>query len=269
MFKKIISWIQNNLLLQFALIAGLIFLLYSWVSPRSENTIAIPQETYSTLVGERRKLLGRPLTKTEQDILLSGYIDEEVILREAEKLDLVHKDGDVRQTLMDKMTALIVGEPPEPGEEELKDYLKANQSRLPSQLITFEQVFYESQGDSLQPKPQDILNKLRQGENFCQFGDPTLPIIQRVSQEQLSHDLGAEFAEQVFALKPREWFGPLQSGQGTHFVRVTEKISPSQASFSELESNLRTSWLMEQRRVRLEQKLPQLRQKYRLEVPRG
>ena len=70
MFKKVVSWIQNNLLLQFALISGLIFLLYSWVSPRSENTIAIPQETYSTLVGERRKLLGRPLTKTEQDTLL-------------------------------------------------------------------------------------------------------------------------------------------------------------------------------------------------------
>ncbi|MEB3188986.1 MAG: peptidylprolyl isomerase [Snowella sp.] len=263
LLQPLLRWLKNEPLAQFAIAAALLFLLYGGLSKSESNVIDISLDNIPA-IAQQRQLLGRPLTDQEQAALIAQYVDEEVLLREAQKLDLIHRDGDIRQAIIDKMAILLSGEPPEPTPTQLKNYLNDNRYRLPPLLISFDQVFFQG-GNPKQS--QTILMALRQGKDFCTLGDAAPPTLKRMPEQQLIHDLGPAFVSHLSTLKEGEWVGPLVSIQGHHFVRVTEKLQAKKASFEQLENNLRETWFIDWRKTALEKKLIPLRSQHSIHQP--
>jgi hypothetical protein len=92
--------------------------------------------------------------------VVSDYIDEEVLLREAYREGLDRGDPRIRRWLIDKVEFLLAEEPAEPTPAELDALFRehAEKYRTP-RAVSFDHVFFAG-------TPQAILPRLRAGADF-------------------------------------------------------------------------------------------------------
>src|SRR3972149_10167203 len=84
-------------LLQFAAAGGLLFLAHALWAPSDSNRIVVTKELAEALATEREELLLRPLTNEERERVVSAFIDEEVLLREAYRQGVGRGDPRIRR----------------------------------------------------------------------------------------------------------------------------------------------------------------------------
>ena len=65
--------------------------------------------------------------------------------------------------------------------------------------------------------------------------------------DYLGKEFGPVFALAVAKLPPGSWQGPIESGFGWHLVYVDTRVPGRLPSFEEIEGNVKTAWLSEQR----------------------
>ncbi len=248
-------------LLQFAAGGALLFFAHALLAPSDSDRIVVTPELAESLAKEREELLLRPLTGEERERVVSEFIDEEVLLREAYRQGLDRGDPRIRSWLIDKVEFLLAEEPGEPTVEDLDAlYRERPESYRTPHAVSFDHVFYSARA------PEPILAKLRAGADFTRFGDEFWlgRSLNRFSELELRTTLGAEFAESVLALPEDEWTGPLASSRGAHFVRVKEKHEPELPSRKDVDWALREDWLREKREESRARKLEELRARYRI-----
>jgi parvulin-like peptidyl-prolyl isomerase len=71
----------------------------------------------------------------------------------------------------------------------------------------------------------------------------------------------------VEKLNPRSWQGPIESGYGWHLVFVTTVIPGRVPAFEEIEPEVKTAWLGEQKRQASEKAYADMRAKYIVMLP--
>ena len=65
--------------------------------------------------------------------------------------------------------------------------------------------------------------------------------------EYLGKEFGPGFAQAVAKLAPGSWQGPIESGYGWHLVFVDPSIPGRVPAFEEVEPDVKTAWLAEQK----------------------
>ena len=250
-------------LLQFAAAGGLLFLAHALWAPSDSNRIVVTKELAEALATEREELLLRPLRNEERERVVTEFIDEEVLLREAYRQGLDRGDPRIRRWLIDKVEFLIDEEPPDPTPADLDRLFREKPERyMTPRAMSFDHVFYAS------GEPVGILSRLHAGADFTRWGDEFWlgKSLNRFSELELSTTFGADFAARLLALPIGEWTGPIPSSRGTHFVRVREKHEPEPRSREEVDWALREDWLRARREESRRRKLEELRARYRIEV---
>ena len=250
-------------LVQFAALGGLLFLARLLWAPGGEGTIVVTKETAEALADAREELLLRPLTDEERDRVVSEYVNEEVLLREAYRQGLDRDDPRIRRWLIDKVEFLIDEEPREPTTEELDALFREKPEAYETpRAVSFDHVFYDSRD------AEPILPALRDGADFTELGDEFWlgRSLRRFSELELSTTFGADFTARVLALPLGEWTGPLASSRGSHFVRVSARHDPELRSRKDVEWALREDWLRARREEARAEKLAELRARYRIEI---
>ena len=249
-------------LLHFTAAGGLLFLAQALWAPSDSERIVVTRELAESLAKEREELLLRPLTSDERKRVVSEFIDEEVLLREAYRQGLDQGDPRIRRWLIDKIELLLDEDPEEPKPEDLDALFRHNPERyMTPRAVSFDHVFYASR------EPEPILARLRAGSDFTRFGDEFWlgRSLNRFSELELRTTLGADFTGKVLALAEGEWTGPLASSRGAHFVRVREKHEPVLPSRKDVDWALREDWLREKREESRARKLDELRARYRID----
>ncbi len=257
------SRILREPLLHFVAAGGLLFLARSLWAPSDGGRIVVTKEAASGLAAAREELLLRPLTEEERERVVSDFIDEEVLLREAYRQGLDRDDPRIRRWLIDKIEFLIDEEPGEPTPEDLDALFREKPDAYKTpRAISFEHVFYASS------EPEAVLSRLRSGADFTELGDEFWlgKSLRRFSELELSTTFGAEFTARVIALKTGEWTGPISSSRGAHFVRVTARHEPELPSRKDVEWTLREDWRRARREEARARKLSELRSRYRIEI---
>jgi hypothetical protein len=125
------SYASREPLVHFVLGGGLIFLAYWLCALPEPDAIVVSPQMARSLVQQRSRLLGRPLTAVERAGVVGEYVDEELLVREACKQGIDRADPPIRERLADKMRFLLGGEPLPPSRVQLEAYLKANRARFP------------------------------------------------------------------------------------------------------------------------------------------
>ena len=267
--KQIFKFIQQEPLIHFALPAILIFATYRILVPQEKEQITVSQQTIQALINNHSYLLNRPLTESEKSEVIEEFINEEILIREAQKQKLAQTNTTIRKMLIDQMRIIFDEEPLEPTRADLENLINQNPEKYqPSQIINLEQVFYRLNSPKLPSNSDAILNQLRQGKNFQNMGDNSLMgnTLNGYSEAELKGMFGLEFTRQVLDLNLNEWSKPIESNQGTHFVRVTQKQTPPRSNFATLEPYLRETWKFNKRREIQAKKVKELRQNYQIKI---
>jgi hypothetical protein len=87
-----------------------------------------------------------------------------------------------------------------------------------------------------------------------------------VDEQEVTSLFGGEFADQVFALVPGPWHGPIASGYGFHLVRISERQAAQPRPFDEVRAQVLDEWQRSQQARASAQFFAGLLQKYDLVV---
>ena len=245
-------------LLHFLLAGALLFGAYAWLN-RGENdagdldrTIRITEREMTWLAETWKRQWQRQPNERELQGLVTDYLREELLAREARGLELDRDDLIVRRRLAQKMTFILedTARLAEPEDAELRALYDADRTRFdaPAQ-ISFVTVFFstDKRGDRAAADARAMLDRLSAagaGSIPRNAGDSSLlpNELQDADEQTISGVFGAEFAKAVMTLAPGEWHGPVESAFGLHLVRVTARRDSQPRPFEAIRGSLVVEW---------------------------
>lgn len=210
--------------------------------------------------------------------MVEDKIREEVLYREGLAMGLDKDDTIVKRRMAQKVQFLAedVAAAHEPSTTELKAWFDRNTQKfaLPSRY-SFRHIYFSpdkrgknAQNDaaealtSLTRQPEDSKIAMSLGDNFMfqdYYGDR--------APSAIAKEFGPQFAVALEKLKPGSWQGPVESGYGWHLVFVDTVIPGRIPAFEEMEPDVKTAWLAEQKSTAWQKAYADMRAKYTVLLP--
>ncbi|MGB5484706.1 peptidyl-prolyl cis-trans isomerase [Parasphingorhabdus sp.] len=197
---------------------------------------------------------GRRPTGGDRQSIIDQYVQEEVLVREAERLGLGDGDTIIRRRLAQKMDFLVSEESSasDPTDAELKRWFEDHGNRFAApEMRSFTHVYFspEKHGSRIEPAAVTALARLKSGAEWKSLGDP---FIQKrsyaaVPEREVTRLFGPEFAAAIFKLEAGTWSQPIGSAFGLHLVRIEAIDSAAEARFEPIRSEVLAAWQDDQR----------------------
>ena len=275
-------WLREPLL-HFLVIGAILFGLYAYMNrgrggldPSRQIVVNLEELRQMDMYFESQ--WHRPPTPAEFHAMVEDRVREEILYREGLAMGLDKDDEIVKRRMAQKMQFLSedVAAAHEPSTDELKAWFNQNtdQFMLPGRF-SFRHIYFSpdkrgknAQQDAvnalakLQGQPEDSKLADSLGDRFMFqdfYGDRT-PVA-------LAKEFGPQFAVSVEQLKPGSWQGPVESGYGWHLVFVTTVIPGRVPAFEEMEPDVKTAWLAEQKKTAWDKAYKDMRAKYTVLLP--
>ena len=262
-------------LLHFAVAGALLFIGYTLMNRGEKDPSTEPVHIGNGEVRWLKETFANQWQRTPTDDelrgLVAGFVEEELLAREAKTLGLDQKDTIVRRRLAQKLTFLVddTSRVAEPSDEELRQFynINAERFRLESR-VSFTQIFFNParrQHAETDAKAALVLISTADGnDRAATMGDPTLleTEFHDVDAQTISNLFGPDFARSVFLVKLGSWAGPLKSGYGVHLVQKTDLRPATLRPFPEVRSKVLEEWRRQRENQTKAQYLGKLREKY-------
>jgi hypothetical protein len=275
-------WLREPLL-HFLLIGLVLFGVYAYVNRgrigiESPKQIVLSLDELRTMTAYFESQWRRPPTPQEFQALVEDRIKEEVLYREGLAMGLDKDDTIVKRRMAQKMQFLAedVAAAHEPSTAELKAWFEKNTDKfaLPSRY-SFRHVYFspDKRGKNAHDDAAEVLTKIAwQPED-----SPLIPSVADRFMFQdyygdrtpsaITKEFGPQFAVALEKLKPGSWQGPVESGFGWHLVFVDTVIPGRTPAFEEIESDVKTAWLSEQKSLAWGKAYQEMRAKYTVLLP--
>jgi len=220
----------------------------------------------------------RPPTPEEFNNLVEDKIQEEILYREALAMGLDKDDTIVRRRMAQKMRFLAedVATAREPTTAELKTwYEKNNQKFMIPSRVSFRHLYFSfdrrgqhARDDAVaalakfagEPEDSKLATSLADPFMFQDYYGDRAP-------GQLAKEFGPGFAQSVSELTPGSWQGPIESGYGWHLVWIESVIPGRIPDFEEIEPEVQTAWLGDQKQQAWRQAYETMRGRYTVLLP--
>lgn len=263
-------------LVHFLILGTGLFLLQARVSrDPGARTIVVPASALQGMRQDHLRRTGHPPSAEQEAAMLQRYLDDEARYREALSLGLDRGDVIVRRRLVQKMDFLLEdGAPlPEPTDQDLAAYLTAHAERYAApDRVTLEHVFVSRERHPDAPADAARLrDALAAGADPASLGDPFLRgrEFRLASERDLAGVFGTGFARRVMAVPAGEWAGPIESGYGSHVVRVGERRPGGAPPLEAVRETVLRDWRAERREEASRAALDRLRASYEVRVDPG
>ena len=220
----------------------------------------------------------RDPTPDELSRLVESKIQEEVVYREGLAMGLDKDDTIVKRRLAQKLQFLAedVATAREPTVAELNAWYEKNRVKfaLPSR-VSFRHLYFspDRRGQRARDDAATALAKLagqpQDAKLAASLADPFMfqDYYRDRAPDYLGKEFGPQFAQAVSKLAPGSWQGPIESGFGWHLVFVDTLIPGRSPAFEEIESDVKTAWLGEQKAQAWEKAYKAMRAKYTVLLP--
>ena len=260
--KPLVISLLREPLCQFLFLGGMIFVLHAWL----QNDAGQSQELYQIEVTEQQRDAlhaafiaenGRPATEAELHIRLQQWLDEQMLYRQALALGLDKRDAIVRRQMVQKMRFLLADSHPvaEPTTDDLQAWLDTHPQRYGhSPRLSFQQVYLSRSmhGKNLNAAARKIQQQLQQHPDaFVGLGDafPSGQTLLQVDTASLRRSFGQDFTAQISQMPDDVWSGPIVSGLGLHWVRITARQDFVPAQLADVRQQVEQDWRLYQREV--------------------
>ncbi len=264
-------------LVHFILLGALLFaghMLWQRHVSKADYTITVTAEEMERqaliFAGENR----RQPTDDDLKALLFAHVEEQALMREAQRLGLGADDTIIRRRLAQKMRFIIedVDAPALPDDAELRAWFDDNVHEFTAaETRSFSHIYLspEAQGDALEVAALKTLRAVNAApQTWESMGDPFM--LKRDFKElraiETTRLFGPAFTAGIFNAKGETWQGPVESAFGLHLIRINE-ISPQIIpTFEEARGDVEAAWQEQARRSANQNKLKSLIQKYKVDV---
>ena len=279
---RVKRWLREPLL-HFLLIGVVLFAIYAYtnrgqIGIESPRQIVLSFDELRTMTAYFQSQWQRPPTPQEFQAMVEDKIKEEVLYREGLAMGLDKDDTIVKRRIAQKVQFLAedVAAAHEPSNTELKAWFEKNTDKfaLPSRY-SFRHVYfspdkrgtnaYNDAAQALakiagQPEDSPLIPSVADRFMFQDYyGDRT--------PSAIAKEFGPQFAVTLERLKPGSWQGPIESGYGWHLVFVDTIIPGRIPAFEEVESDVKTAWLGEQKAQAWQKAYQTMRAKYTVLLP--
>lgn len=266
-------------LVHFIILGALLFaghMLWQRHVSKADYTITVTAEEMERqaliFAGENRR------QPTDEDLkaLLFSHVEEQALMREAQRLGLGEDDTIIRRRLAQKMRFIIedVDAPALPKEAELKTWFETNIDRfISAETRSFSHIYFspEAHGDKVGKTALETLEQIssqNSPSDWKALGDPFMMKrnFKELNKTETKRLFGPTFSENLFELEGDSWQGPIESAFGLHLIRVeavTPKITPS---FDDVRGQIEAAWQEDAQRSANQARLKKLIQKYKVDV---
>jgi peptidyl-prolyl cis-trans isomerase C len=269
-------------LVHFLLIGLALFALYAWIERgRATNgnyQIVLTLDDLKQLDISFVSQWQRQPTQEEFGGLVESLIRQEVLYREGLAMGLDKDDTIVKRRMAQKMEFLSedVASAHEPSTDELKAWYANNSQKFAlADRATFRHLFFgfDRRGQRAQADAEQALRKIadqpEDSRTAAALADPFMfqDYYGDRAPDQLAKEFGPTFAQGLYNLKPGSWQGPIESGYGWHLVWI-ESITPGRVpAFEEVEPDVKTAWLADQKAIEWQKAYARMRAKYEVVAP--
>lgn len=265
--KLLLVKLLKEPMVHFFLLAAALFGLNGLLSSGQKVEIRIDQQTVDFLVQQREDLELRVLSAAERQETIDAWIEDEVLYHEAYNRGLDRGDSRMRRNMILKMRGLLVGEPGEPTQADLKAYFEANQDKFVRPASIDLALAYFALADAV---PTDVLQALNTGADPASLGgnaEGQPDALKAMTRRKLMGYFGPELARDILAIDDEQWQGPFQSDlfetrKGLHFVRIAQRTPAEPATYEQLAPYLTGDWLMSRSREIIQAEVERLLQNY-------
>jgi len=271
--KKII----NEPLIHFFVLGALLFGLYSLVNKNNTDAedIIVDNADVEHMVELWRLQWQRPPSAEELQGLITKYIDQEVMYREALRLNLDHNDEIVKRRLAQKMEFLgndLSSLVAPANDENLKSYFEKHKEDYATDYnYTFHQIVFttDNHKDPL-TKAKSVLetSDLKNPESLKTKGDnfPLPYTFTDADEFQLNREIGGDFTKQLPNLETEIWTGPVMSGFGVHLIYIELKTDPKIPEFETVKQEVLTNYEYQRILDSKEAILTELKKNYNINI---
>ena len=270
-----IKFLVREPLVHFLVIGVILFVTFDLRqggSPETENLILISSGQVEQFSAQFERTWLRPPTDKELAGLIEGYVRDEVYYREARAMGLDENDGVVRQRMRLKLEFLLedIAGTTSPDDEELTEFMLRHPDKFQIEpRISFTQVYLNpDKRQDIEADAAEILARLTGGAAAETEGDRLMVDQSQTlaSPYRITNVFGAAFAEQLIALEPNGWIGPIFSGYGAHLVKVTEKQARRFPELPEIRDEVALDYQAERRQELKDMAYAKLREGYEVVV---
>lgn len=211
---------------------------------------------------------------TDEDIqaLIFAHVEEQILMREGQRLGLGEDDTIIRRRLAQKMRFMINEDTPPrlPGDAELKDWFAQHSGQFEqSEQRAFTHIYFSpGEHEDVTGAAEAALTQVTNA-NWRQIGDPFIESneVALIDATGLTRRYGSNFSEKLFALPVNdEWQGPIASAFGMHLIRIEDSISKEEPDFETVRPDVEKAWQAQALRAANEQKLIDLLERYDVKV---
>jgi peptidyl-prolyl cis-trans isomerase C len=280
-FSTVKRWLREPLL-HFLLIGLVLFGFYAYKNrgrsgSESPTQIVLSVDELGTMESYFESQWHRRPTAQEFQAMVEDKIKEEVLYREGLIMGLDKGDTIVKRRMAQKVQFLAedIATAHEPATPELKTWFDKNTEKfaLPCRY-SFRHIYFspDKRGTNARDDAAKALAKIGgQPEYSPLIGSADRFMFQDYYGDRtpsaIAKEFGPQFAVALEKLKPGSWQGPIESGYGWHLVFVDTAIPERIPAFDEVESEVKTAWLGEQKAQARERAYKGLRSKYTVLLP--
>jgi peptidyl-prolyl cis-trans isomerase C len=270
-------------LVHFLLLGVLLFAVSYYVQPDrgaapSSKQIQLTLDEVAQLVLVFQSQWRREPTPEELARMVEGKVQQEVLYREALAMGLDKDDEIVKRRMAQKMQFLAedVATAREPNTTELKAWYERNSDKFAQpNRISFRHLYFspDRRGERARTDAEQALKKLfgqpQDSKLAKSLADPFMfqDYYRDRTPEFLGKEFGPQFAQAAEKLSSGSWQGPIESGFGWHLVFVDTIIPGRVPAFEEIESEVKTAWLEEQKALGWAKAYKDMRAKYTVLLP--
>lgn len=270
-------------LIHFLLIGALLFAADHFMQPTlgvapASKHIQLSLDDLGQLVMLFQAQWRRDPTAQELNRLVENKVQEEILYHEALAMGLDKDDTIVKRRMAQKLQFLAedTAAAREPTMAELKTWFEKNKALFaqPSR-VSFRHLYFspDRRGNHARSDAATALAKLaaqaQDAKLAATLADPFMfqDYYRDRVPDYLGKEFGPQFAQAVAKLAPGSWQGPIESGFGWHLVFVDTVIPGRVPGFDEIEPDVKTAWLGEQKTLAWEKAYKEMRAKYTVLLP--
>ena len=275
-------WLREPLI-HFLLLGAVLFAVDYYVQPArgsgpSSKQIQLSLDELAQLALQFQAQWRREPTPEELTRLIENKVQNEILYREALVMGLDKDDEIVKRRMAQKLQFLAedVAAAREPTTAELKSWFEKKQAAFAQpNRVSFRHLYFSPDRRSsrarddaakalakLAGQPQDakVAGSLADPFMFQDYYRDRAP-------EYLGKEFGPQFALAIAKLATGSWQGPIESGLGWHLVFVDTVIPGRVPAFEEIEPDVKSAWLGEQKELAWRKAYEAMRAKYTVLLP--
>jgi hypothetical protein len=253
----------------------------------SQDTIVISDAMIARLADEWITRFGSAPTALEQKAMVDAEINDEILHREALRLDMHRVDPVVETRLTQNMRFLTAEEGAEAADDEklLQEALALDMAAtdIVVRRRLIQQMQWVLEAAAVPPSLQESRDYVREHpdrfatsprfeisyrfERYSESGERGARVHSAgFTAKKLAQSFGSSGAEQITSLVPGEWTGPIRRKDGFYRVRLDGTIPAQPIEFELVRARAHHALMLDRRQAALHRALRQLRLFYPIRV---